>query len=390
MFAPLLIILATTAHAADWRGHIALETRLFLSDPLDPRQEHNTVSLVAQPEFHHSWAEDSQRFVFTPFLRLNQHDDERTHFDVRELYWEKVAPNWDFRIGFRKVFWGVTESQHLVDIVNQTDLVENIDTEEKLGQPMLNFALIRDWGTLEIFLMPYFRERTFPGIEGRFRPQIPIDTGDALYESGAEEWHLDAALRWSHYFGGWDVGLSHFAGTSRDPRFVLDDSRPLRPRLVPYYDQIHQTGLDVQFTRGSWLWKLESIVRSGQEETYTAATAGFEYTFFDVNGSGLDWGLLAEFLWDSRGSHAPTAFENDIFLGTRFTFNDVQSTNILAGLIVDPDTGATLWNLEATRRLGEAWRLSLETRLFTGVPPEDPGYALRKDDYIQLELAWFF
>ena len=29
-----------------------------------------------------------------------------------------------------KVFWGVNESNHLVDIINQTDLVENSDTEE--------------------------------------------------------------------------------------------------------------------------------------------------------------------------------------------------------------------------------------------------------------------
>jgi len=54
-------------------------------------------------------------------------------------------------------FWGVTEFQHLVDIINQTDLVENIDTEDKLGQPMINLALINDWGTVDLFIMPYFR-----------------------------------------------------------------------------------------------------------------------------------------------------------------------------------------------------------------------------------------
>ena len=51
--------------------------------------------------------------------------------------------------------------------------------------------------------------------------------------------------------------------------------------------------------------------------------------------------------------------------------------------------GYQAW-LEASRRLGDAWRLSLESRIFTDVPPEDPGYLFRKDDYVQVELAWYF
>ena len=55
-----------------------------------------------------------------------------------------------FRVGVGKVFWGVTESQHLVDIINQTDLVENIDTEDKLGQPMLETTWLQNWGATTV------------------------------------------------------------------------------------------------------------------------------------------------------------------------------------------------------------------------------------------------
>ena len=40
-------------------------------------------------------------------------------------------------VGAAKVFWGTAESRHLVDIINQTDAVEDIDEEDKLGQPMV-------------------------------------------------------------------------------------------------------------------------------------------------------------------------------------------------------------------------------------------------------------
>jgi hypothetical protein len=50
-----------------------------------------------------------------------------------------------------------------VDIINQTDLVENIDGEDKLGQPMVHFSYFGDWGVVDFFLLPYLRERTYPG-----------------------------------------------------------------------------------------------------------------------------------------------------------------------------------------------------------------------------------
>ena len=73
---------------------------------------------------------------FVGFARLDQYDDRRTHADIRELYWQTYNNNWEFSFGFKKVFWGKTESVHLVDIINQTDAVESFDGEAKLGEFM--------------------------------------------------------------------------------------------------------------------------------------------------------------------------------------------------------------------------------------------------------------
>ena len=66
---------------------------------------------------------------------------------------------------------------------------------------VVNLLLQRDWGLLEFYLMPWFRERTFPGEQGRLRAPLPVDTDEARYESRAGQHHSDVALRWSHYFG---------------------------------------------------------------------------------------------------------------------------------------------------------------------------------------------
>jgi len=237
--------------------------------------------------------------------------------------------------------------------------------------------------------MPYFRERTFPGSKGRMRTAIPVEIEDAEYESGAEEWHTDFAIRYENTFEDVDLGLSYFYGTSRDPRIEL---RPSASGLeaIPVYDLIHQLGLDLQYTKDAWLWKLESIYRNGSAHDYGAIAAGFEYTFFDIKESGIDLGILTEYLWDSRNDDPAAPFQNDIFLGTRMTLNDVQSTEFLAGLIFDLEGGGHSFIIEASRRIGDAWKLSLELRTFHDASNGELLDQINKDDHIQLSLAYFF
>lgn len=390
LLAPLLLasIVVAAEDAGEWTGNVAAELRYFPNKPDDSRQyDHENLALSAQPEYYRKWDNGDQSFIFTPFIRIDQNDSERTHADIRELAWIKVAETWELRAGIRKVFWGVTESQHLVDIINQTDLVENLDGEDKLGQPMINLALVRDAGTLDLFILPGFRERTFPGEDGRLRSGLIVDTDNPEYESGAEEKHVDFAARWFQYAGAFDIGLSYFYGTSRDPRFIPNNTGTA---LLPVYDIINQTGLDAQATIGDWLWKLEVISRGGQGDRYTALTGGFEYTFVGIMETTYDLGVITEYLYDDRDEEATTPFANDLLLGTRFTFNDAQSTELLAGVITDLDEGTVMLNVEASRRLGNAWKLSIEARAFANIDNNDPLYSFRKDDHLQTELAWYF
>ncbi|MGD8567187.1 MAG: hypothetical protein PVJ39_03705 [Gammaproteobacteria bacterium] len=373
----------------EWTGYIAGEARLFPGNPLFPDQfEDSDISFSTQPEYYSQWDDGDQSFVFTPFIRVDKNDAERTHGDIRELSWLKASEAWELRVGIRKVFWGVTESQHLVDIINQTDLVEDIDGEDKLGQPMVNLALINEWGTVDLFVLPGFRERTFPGGKGRLRTKVPVDTDHPVYESGAENKHIDFAARWSRFIDIWDIGVSYFYGTGRDPVLTPNAANPTA--LIPVYNIINQTGLDAQATVGDWLWKLEVISRGGQGDRYTAATGGFEYTLVGIFNTRMDLGVIAEYLYDDRGEQAPTPFQNDLMMGARFTLNDIQSTELLAGFIFDIDHDGHMFNLEASRRLGNAWKLSAEIRAFSNLQPDDPLYSFRNDDYLQLELAWYF
>ena len=360
----------------EWRGSVAAEVRAFDGD--------TQGSLVAEPEFELRRS-GKERFSVKLFGRLDSLDDERTHFDLRELFWERAGRSWELRAGVSKVFWGVTESQHLVDVINQTDLVENPDGEDKLGQPMVKFTSIRNWGIVDVFLLPGFRERTFPGIDGRLGGPLLIDTNLTNYESSAGDEHLDVAARWSHTFGVVDIGLAAFRGTNREPHLL-----PAAGLLAPFYDQIQQYSVDFQATVGDWLWKMESIRRRDSFETFSAVTAGLEYTFWGVSGSAIDIGVLAEYLWDERGRGAPTPFDDDWFVGSRLAFNDTADTTILAGMVYDPASGALAGRVEARRRFGQDWIVEAEWRTFHGGDRFDAVAAIARDDHILLSLQRHF
>lgn len=356
---------AAQAAPIDASGYVAAEIRFFPAGPKFARQHENAFSpsLALQPELR--WKpNDENMLTIIAFGHVDADDSKRTHWDIREANWLYNAGDWDFRIGLGKVFWGVAESRHLVDVVNQSDMVESLDEEDKLGQPMANLNVITGIGTWSAFVLPYFRERTFTGPEGRPGLPLPIDENLATFESSDKERHVDYALRWQERLGDIDVGLSHFLGTVREPR-LIPTLTPSGPVLAPHYDQIDQTGLDLQATLDAWLLKLEAMVRSGQGDTFFAATAGFEYTFYQLFESTYDLGLITEYHHDGRDNTAPfTVFNNDIMAGTRLALNDQNDTVLLIGAILDVETQTTLATVEFSTRLADGWKLEMEGRFF--------------------------
>lgn len=375
--------------AVDTAGFTELQGRWFPRTGQSRQQEKGlNESFAVQPEWRYRSADRRQYWTFIPFARWDADDSERSHADIREAHWLGVGDTWELLIGVNRVFWGVAESQHLVDIINQTDAIEDIDGEDKLGQPMVELTALRDWGDVSAFLLPGFRERTFPGESGRLRTRLPVDTDEAQYRNGASEDRIDLAVRYSHAWDDWDLGLAWFFGNGREPRLVPNSTGT---RLLPVYERISQFSGDLQLTREAWLWKLETLVRSGQGNTFWAMVGGLEYTFYQIVESAADLGLLLEYHRDERDNEAPpTVYDDDLYIGTRLVLNDTASTELLAGVLVDRNTQAWSFNLEAERRLTDHVLAEVRARAFGGGEPPGIIDQLSQDDYLQVALRYYF
>lgn len=384
---------ADDAGTLTMRGSVGVELRTFTMRPAYALQDREIVqgSVLASGKF--SWASANNDVVIdvAPFLRMDEVDDERTHGDLREAAVNVYSDHLDVRLGISKVYWGVTESRKIVDIVNQADLVEEPDEEEKLGQPMVMLRThVPDFEAIALVL-PAFRPRTFPGPEGRLRPAFAIDEDRALYESDARTGRVDIAGRLKGRVDDVDIGLSYFSGTSREPRIVLDGMS-----LVPIYDVIDQAGLDIQATLDATLLKLEAITRDGHRgadaRRFSAVVLGVEQTLSQIAGTTCDLGLILEFAWDDRPSSAPpTIYDNDLFVGARFAFNDDGDSSALIGALVDMEKGSVYATIEASTRLYDSLRLEIEGALILRADNADTVLRqYRNDSYISFRLMQYW
>ena len=285
--------------------------------------------------------------------------------------------------GINTVFWGVTESINIVDVINQVD-TGDISGDQKLGQPMVNLQFLPEYGTFSLYLLPYFRERNFPGNEGRFRGPVVIEKSASKFESSDDLHNLDIALRYSHYFADIDFGLSYFKGTSREP-LILSNAQE---ELSLHYAQISQIGLDVQYIYFDWLFKSELTIRNGFSETYFAAVSGFEYTLYQIFNSDSDFSILMEYQHDSRSKDEPQVLsDQDIFFGYRITLNDISDSSFLGGTTYDTGKYSSTTFLEYETRIYENFSLQVSVTEFSGAQTSDPSYIFDSDDFVQIKLT---
>ena len=380
------------AQTVDFSAAVGGSARVFPEAPLFAGQRSSRVSpsLTFAPKLEIATVDGAWRLVAEGFMRLDADDHNRTHADVRELGVRWVGDRVSAFAGAGQVFWGVTEVRHLVDVVNQVDAVEDLDGEDKLGQPMVGVTLESGLGVLDVYYLPWFRDRPFPAADARLRGPVPLED-EPLYASGAGGWHPGFAARASRSVASVDVGLSAFRGTSREARYVPGTNARGEPVLRPAYDVIDQVGLDAQWTGPSTLLKLEALTRGGYQERIWALTGGVERTLYGLLGGSSDLGIIAEVMLDSRGEDAPpTIFEHDVFVGGRWALNDAQDTSVLGGSSLDWRTGEVLLLLEAERRVGSSWSLEARGRWFANTSPRSFAHALRNDGHLSISLTRYF
>ena len=365
-------------------GYIQPEFSYFLDGKGRHNQSKDKPSIFGQATFITYVQDDAAKITMNAIGRYDDKDNNRTYFDLQKFKYEYFLDDATISIGNDIVFWGVNESFHVVDIINQSNIAENLAGTKKLGQPMLALSLYKEIGDINLYIMPYFRERIFPGNKGRPRYAAEIDKDSVTFESSEKEKRIDLAIRFSKVIDDFDIGISHFRGNARDPELNVDQSTL---KLNPYYPILSQTSIDIQATKESWLYKLEALTGKIESENHVRAAGGFEYTFYGINDTSQDLGIVAEYLFDDRNSNP---FNNETALAIRWTKNDINSTALLAGAYLDLRGDSNRFFCEYEKRLKDDLKLFLDASLNGHINSNDFTYAFKDDSSLTIKIAKYF
>ena len=80
----------------------------------------------------------------------------------------------------------------------------------------------------------------------------------------------------------------------------------------------------------------------------------------------------------------------DIFSGIRLAFNDVSSTEILVGGIVDLTNASQIYSIEASRRIKDSWRIEVEGRFLNNISMESIPWFYRDDSFVKTAIYKYF
>ena len=408
----LLSVLATGASAdtgiadrIEVSGRLSAETRLYPETAAPPRQRSHASGFAGEATAYIE-DDDGRSVTVTPFYRYDAGDPDRTHADLREAYLllhgDVGEGEWELRLGVDRVFWGVVESRSLVDIVNQTDLVEQPNEKTKKGQPMVHLtwsARLGGAGVVRADLAPppqlsgparppASRARRGPRahllrvrrrrVASRFRRPVQRQLRAGRCRAQRVRRHQPRAHP-SADAGG--LGIGSRAALRADP--PIRSGYPSSPP-APGFSSWKPSTAPARRTAGS-------IDTSNTGKKATAAfILGGEYTFNSVWGSGSDLSLLAEWARDGRGRWAPNAFENDIFLAARLGLNDEQSTEFVVSILASLANSSRVFSAEFKRRLSDRWSLHAETTVYLGIDRDDAVYDVRRDNFIGVNLDYNF
>ena len=100
--------------------------------------------------------------------------------------------------------------------------------------------------------------------------------------------------------------------------------------------------------------------------------------------------LFTEYIYDQRKDRATHEFNDDVFLSTRFAFNDAASTELTTSILSSTDNDSQTLALKFSRRISDQWVMDIEGLSILKTKESDLLYPIKEDSYIGFKINYSF
>lgn len=307
IFVLLFIAIFINASDVEVKGNIGVEyKKQNFTNPFANDIENKAI--YTQIEFKNEF-EDYLGVLKIEALK-DRDDNDRNYIKVNELFIQKEAENYDLRVGRDIKFWGALELHNITDIYNKKNIkFDPYDKDKKLGTDGITYK--------------YF-------IEDEETLNTMVTNVDDI---------INFYLQYS--------GSRDFIG-SLDFSLIVQNNKD-ENRLLTYNTLLND----------DTLYKLELSYLNSKTQDYYEGGLGIEHTLYGVIGA-KDLGLIWEYYKSDRKGINQLLYQDDLFLGVRLTFNDVDSSDIVTGVIKDLDDKQNSYSIEYNTRIDDMFKTKLK------------------------------
>ena len=362
-----------------YRGDLNWITQSYLIAPKDKNPENITLNA----DLEATYKKDALQLHTKIKLQQDLNDLEsaakdthRSYARIDELYGEYEFDDSQVLVGKSIRFWGALEVRNIANVFNPYDLRADPFYKTKLGVINAEYTRYTETGELSFIVQLYEQPRemsAYPYVyyyfpkdityskdlktqHGRYRPNIYVKYSDS-YEGDA--YSLDYNVIFQN---GYDSQRYYTTHLTANNEVETNEHAYLVNKFITYDTLVS----------GATLYKLEAIftdvLNNDQISDYSHLGLGVEHTIPQVYDEA-DLGLLAEYYsYDTiDGSKRNDlqlfeVFQNDLFLGVRYSFNKGDDSTIVGGGIFDLDYDEDVYYFEYNTRIADSYKITFDYR----------------------------
>jgi len=286
---------------------------MFSDDPLNTKNkvklayENQKFSNKFLPKINHKYIFSSiqAKQIYDKaklFLKIDAYKSkDKKYLKVNELYYQYEHDNYSFSFGKDLRFWGSMELYNITDIYNRKNIKYfSYDKDKKLGSKNITYKrYLENEDELSVIL------------------KYDDKTCGFLQYSGSRDNYL-----------------------SRDFSYILYISEDVK-KLLTFHSIVNNNSI----------YKFEYLYNYNKNiNDYYEVSFGVEHTIYEFFNNN-DLGLIAEYYKNNKKIIQINNFNDDIFLAFRLHFNNIYSSEIIAGITRDYKTKQDTNSIEFKTRI---------------------------------------
>lgn len=392
----------------DISGSTHIENESFLTQ----KSLKHDQTLTAKQNLEITYEKGDVKF-FSKIYAQGDVDDTRTQEDKTQRSFARVDEFYysrEFQDGTKKVLigkkihhWGALEAKNITDVFNPLDFRNSSSSKDKLGVWNSQFSHFTDNGEFSLIVKHHEQDQKISArpYSYYFLPNtVSLDETLQTQEkrhypttylsySASTEWEtaLDYAFIISH---GYD-SQKYYTIKSTTPTVVQANAYLVNKFLSYNTLVVGATLIKAEIA-------LTDVIDDSVVSDYLHLGLGFEHEILSFLSKEGKLGVIGEYYYYDVFNKSKLSdldlyevYQNDIFLGLRYTFNDADDSSLLVGTVIDTEYDEAAYSMKYETRLKHGLKIEIEYQYLEPSTTTSTAYAaIGRTQSIRFDLSYHF